>query len=304
MRIAGAFTQGQKPIAVSLGQGGLFYPPAGNYIVSLGTATVLQVFDAQALVWRNVTATPSQFVAFDSDGINWRLLNITGTLLALGISAAGTGAPNNGINPAGVALTIPAGTANSNATGYPIIGGALGGGVTVTAAGSGFTCPPVIVIDPPPVGGIQATAVATITAGGAINTVTVVNAGAGYSSTPNIFVLPQITLNPSAAIPPNTTPPVTAVPPGTVGLPPPGLNYFAMTGIVPVSGGAILNWTSATPLSASSGTLTGAVLTYGGVGYSGTVTPTITGAGAATLTSTVGAAAANDTSYLFPAITS
>jgi hypothetical protein len=77
-----------------------------------------------------------------------------------------------------------------------------------------------------------------------------------------------------------------------------------MTGIVTVTLGALLNFTSGTPLAASSGTLTGAVLTNQGGGYTGTITPTITGVGAATLSTTLGAAAANDTSFLWPAITS
>ena len=303
MRIAGAFTQGQKPFAISLPTGGVFYPPAGNYIASLGAGSTVQMFDPQALVWRNVTPIPSQFVNFDSDGINWRIANITGQVLSVGITAAGTGAPNNGINPVGVALTIPAAGGGNNALGYPIVGGALAGGFTVTAGGSGYLVPPVIVIDPPPVGGIQATATAALTAG-AISGVTLVNAGAGYTATPAIYVLPQFQLNPSAPIPPNTTPPTTAVPPGTVGLPPPGLQAFAATGIVPVSGGALINWTSGTPLAASSGTITGVVITYGGGGYSGTVTPTLTGAGTVTLTSTLGAAGATDTSYIWPAISS
>jgi hypothetical protein len=281
----------------------VFYPPAGNYIVSLGTASTLQVWDSQALTWRNTTVIASQFVPFDSDGINWRITNLSGQVLSIGVSAAGTGAPTNGINPAGVALTIPAAGGGNNAQGYPIIGGALAGGITVTAPGSGFLVPPIIVIDPPPVGGIQATAVCTITAG-AIATATVVVAGAGYAATPQIWVLPQFQFNPDQPLPPGSAVIPSAVPPGVIGLPPPGAHPFIPTGVVPTSGGAILNWTSGTPLSASSGTVTGVTVTYGGGGYSGTVTPTITGAGAATLNTTLGAAGANDTSYLWPAITS
>jgi hypothetical protein len=304
MRIAGAFTQGQKPFAISLVSGQLFYPPAGNYIVSLGAVSAVQVFDPQCLVWRNFLAIPGQYVQFDSDGMNWRICNVSGTVNTPNITAAGSGGPN-GIAPSGVAVTIPAGPTGNNALAYGIVGGALGGGVTVTAGGSGFAIPPVIALDAPPIGGIQATATCTITAG-AIATVTLVNAGAGYTSTPNIYVLPQVALNPSAAIPPTATPPTTAVPPGTVGLPPPGVHPFSMTGIVPVSGGALLNFTSATPLAASSGTLTGIVLYAAGGGYSGVNAWTVTGVGAATAaTGTYNAAAiATDTTFLWTAITS
>jgi hypothetical protein len=302
MRIAGAFTQGQKPQAVSLVSGQVFYPPAGNYIVSLGAVSAVQVFDPQCLVWRNFVAIPGQFVPFDSDGINWRICNVSGTVNTPNITAAGSGGPN-GINPAGAAVTIAAGPTGNNALAYPIVGGALGGGITVTAAGSGFAIAPVIMIDPPPVGGIQATATCTIAAG-AIATATIVNAGAGYTATPNIYVLPQYQLNPSVPLPPGSAPPTSIIPPGTVGLPPPPVNYFAPTGVVLVSGGALLNFTSATPLAASSGTLTGIVLYAAGGGYSGVNAWTVTGVGAATAaTGTYNAAAiATDTTFLWPAI--
>jgi hypothetical protein len=63
----------------------------------------------------------------------------------------------------------------------------------VTQAGSGFLVPPVLVIDPPPPGGIQATAIAVMTAAGSsgIASVTMVNAGAGYAATPNFWIVPQ-----------------------------------------------------------------------------------------------------------------
>jgi hypothetical protein len=55
-----------------------------------------------------------------------------------------------------------------------------------------------LLIDPPPPGGVPATAVCTLTAG-AIGAVTVTNQGAGYRAAPNVKVVPW----------PNDTPPTT-----------------------------------------------------------------------------------------------
>ena len=49
------------------------------------------------------------------------------------------------------------------------------------------TMPPIVKIDPPPLGGLQATAYATLTAG-AVSSFTVTNQGAGYTSIPGVTI--------------------------------------------------------------------------------------------------------------------
>src|SRR6202043_4206952 len=102
----------------------------------------------------------------------------------------------NGIGATATGVSVA--YAASNTTGYPTATGfvVIGGSVqapTVTQGGSGFLVPPVLVIDPPPPGGIQATAIAVMTAAGSsgIASITMVNAGAGYATTPNFYIIPQ-----------------------------------------------------------------------------------------------------------------
>jgi hypothetical protein len=63
--------------------------------------------------------------------------------------------------------------------------GSISPTVTITNGGSGYTAPPTVTISAPPVGGIQATATANITAG-SVTSVTITNPGAGYTGTPTI----------------------------------------------------------------------------------------------------------------------
>jgi biotin carboxyl carrier protein len=58
-------------------------------------------------------------------------------------------------------------------------------GVRVTQGGSGYTSAPTIVLDPPPAGGIQATASAVV-AGGQVTSISVTNPGTGYTAAPTV----------------------------------------------------------------------------------------------------------------------
>jgi hypothetical protein len=55
----------------------------------------------------------------------------------------------------------------------------------ISATGTSKTSAPTVVIDPPPAGGVQATATATIV-GGAVTSVAVTNQGEGYTSAPGV----------------------------------------------------------------------------------------------------------------------
>jgi hypothetical protein len=270
---------------ITLNSGASFYFPSGNYIVSTDANTVIEVWDPVETTWRTwITTNNSESVY--CDGYNFRARNISGSLNATSITGAGSGMVN-GIGPlaTGVSLSVSGGTqttGNPVPSLYAIIGGSVAS-PTITRAGSGFTTPPLIVIDPPPTGGIQAAAVASLTAGGGIAAITMINAGAGYITSPNFWIIPQ--------------------PSYYQGGPPGGPNSgLAAAPIVP--GGLVdpanavpgnqntdsVNGAKLTPAALTgSGTLTGIGVINNGGGYQ-TTAPTITisgGSGSPTATMTI-----------------
>lgn len=189
----GGNPQPGSPNAVSLPSGGIFVLPAGQYIVGLGRQTVLQWYDPLSQMWRGFSAPQNNVIVGSSDGSNFRLLNASGVAVGGLITNAGSGG-TNGIGATATGTTVSFGAAPTNgvaATGYVVVGGAINTTITITTAGAGYRLPPTIVIDPPPAGGIQATAqVTTLSAAGAITAVTVLNAGAGYTVVPQARVIP------------------------------------------------------------------------------------------------------------------
>jgi hypothetical protein len=284
MRIGGAFPFGQGNVPVGLSGGEQWYLPPGNFYVQLGGVTLLQVFDGINQIWRNIGFPGGNVQVTSADGFNYRLINFSGVIAGVNITNAGSGG-TNGIGTAATGVTIGFGAAPTNgvaASAYPIVGGKLSG-LTLVSGGSGFTMPPVLLADPPPLGGIQATATCTISSAGVINTPTLQNAGAGYTANPNWYIVPQYLLPVMGGAPINATPPLNIIPPGNIAplsgalssQPPfmPGVQWPA------VVGGAQITTTGLT----GSGTLTGAVVTNPGVGYTNTTVPSIsfTGGGLA-----------------------
>lgn len=276
-------------VPISLPSGGTFTIPQGNWLISPGTNTRVQWMDPVNLQWRTVTGGGF----FSVDGTNFRLINITGTITAVNITAAGSGGTNGiGYAQTGVAVAIAAapGGGPYNATAYAVVGGAVAA-PTVTRGGSGFVAPPLIICDAPPPGGVQATAYATLSSAGVITAVTIDNPGAGYPVTPNWYIFPEPAVfygAPIAGTGPDLWPAPGLIdpsmqPPGSVYQP----NFNSATG-------ALLTPAALT----GSGTVTALQVLDPGGGYSGTVTATVTGAGAATASTTVGAAAAVDRSFL------
>ena len=169
MRVGGQFPlppQGCFPVA--LGPGGYAYLPQGNYLMTLGNQSILQWWDPINFNWRNLCVAQAPTLSIDCDGYNFRLTNLSGVVQGASITNAGSGG-TNGIGPTQTGSTVsfagPGGTGQT-AKGYVIVGGAVGtagGSATITQAGSAFVVPPLIIIDAPPTGGVQATAVATIT---------------------------------------------------------------------------------------------------------------------------------------------
>lgn len=284
-RIGGAFPFPQAQVQeggpkIELASGGVWYFPAGEYLVLCDAGTIVQWWDPIATLWRTfIPASGGGYIS--ADGYNYRALNITGVATSTTISNAGSGM-TNGI---GSAINgVSAGVAASDTTGgagitlYTIVGGSVAA-PTITQGGSGFLVPPLIVIDPPPTGGIQATATCALSAAGAIASVTMANVGAGYAASPNFWVIPQPNIyqgGPSGGV--------------TAGLiPPPGLVY--PSNAVPgnqntSSAGAQLTSIALT----GSGTLTGLHIINAGGGYT-TASPAVTftgGAGGIAATATVG----------------
>lgn len=279
-------------VPITLASGGTYTIPQGNWLVAPGLNTRLQWMDPVNLTWRSMQGQyGGGFIS--SDGTNYRLLNFTGTILSVNITAAGSGGTNGiGYAQTGVAVSIAAapGGGPYNATAYAVVGGSVAA-PTVTRGGSGFVSLPLIICDPPPVGGVQATAYATLSAAGVITAVTIDNPGAGYAVTPNWYIFPEPAVyygSPIAGVPADLWPAPGLIdpsmqPPGSVFQP----NFNSSTG-------ALLTPAALT----GSGTVTALQVLDPGGGYSGTVTATVTGAGAATASTTVGAAAAVDRSFL------
>ncbi len=277
-RIGGAFP---LPLAqvqeggtrIDLNSGGTFYPPPGEYIYSLPSNVQLEYFDGQATSWQ-ILSPASTGGYLSADGYNFRFHNVTGIVNSITISTAGS-AQTNGIGSgSSVSIAIAASdtnTATNNATGYAIVGGSVAA-PTITQAGSGFTAVPLIVIDPPPVGGIQATAYAVVSSTGTISAVTMTNVGAGYAASPNFWVIPQ-------------TPIYQGGPSGGVAaglIPPPGLVF--PTNAVPGNQNTSSTGVQLTSIALTgSGTITGLVVVDAGGQYT-------TAAPAVTVTSTAGSA--------------
>jgi len=193
-------------IPVALVTGEIFTIPSGQYIVQPGLFTFVQWFDPITAMWRNFqTANSNAPVTVASDGFNYRLANLTGTVVGAVVTAGGTGY-TNGIyfpsgfpisgNPSAVlqagtaaapSVTVAAGGGSILAQGQLVVGGAINTSVTITNAGTNYTRAPILQVSNPPAGGVPATCTCTIS-GGAINAVTVTNQGAGYTTAPTITV--------------------------------------------------------------------------------------------------------------------
>ena len=287
-RIGGLFPFPQQAPAnndgvVALASGGVYTFPPGNYLVQTGPQTQLQWFDPIQQNWRSVGPQDATFNLVSSDGCNYRLINLSGVVIGSFITNAGSGG-TNGIGSLATGATVtyaaPAsGLALATAAGYVIVGGSVQA-PTIAQPGSGFVMPPLITCDPPPPGGIQATAYATINSAGGVATIVMQNVGAGYSASPNFYVFPQ-------------NPGYTGGPTGGIAadpFPAPGLVY--PTNLPP---GSLFqpNLSSAgcqlTSLALTgSGTLTGIGTDDYGFGYDGTHIPavTITGGGLSGATAT------------------
>jgi hypothetical protein len=276
---------------IALAGGGVWYPPSGEYLISLPASNmVIEWWNPIAESWQ-IALNASDFVS--ADGYNIRLRNTTSGISIASITAGSGGTNGIGFAATGVAISVvaPLTAGGITATLYAIVGGSVQA-PTITQAGSGFLMPPLVVIDAPPPGGIQANATAALTAGGGIASITMANVGAGYASSPNFYLIPQTAYYQGGA-----SGGVAAAP-----IPAPGLVYPSNA----VPGNQNTSATGAQLTSAAltgSGTLTGAVIINNGTGYTA-IAPavTVTGAGGAGVTLNTATAAAVATAFVQPRV--
>ena len=155
-----ASVQGQIPGGgnrISLAAGETYQPPAGQYLITPGAYTFIQVRNPVTNLWTSIAQTPNSanFVSFD--GYNQRLANLTGCALGALVTNVGSGYTS--------APTITASAGGS--TWQAIVGGAVNTSVTITAGGTGYTYAPTVLISAPGNGGLPATGYATISGGAA-----------------------------------------------------------------------------------------------------------------------------------------
>lgn len=230
-----------QPYSASLLSGGIIYLPIGNFYIDCDTQTAVQFFDANTGLWRIfATGSPGQPITVQSDGSNYRVINLSGTISAAGSITAGT--LYNQLN-ATVSFAAPAaGTPSYAATGTPIVGGSVS--FAVTSGGTGYSNPMFLVQSPTLCGATPGLCIpatissATLTAG-VISSPVVGFAGAGYLVAPIVTVVD--------AVPAGVTPGAGAVITATI--------------------------TNGTP---ASGGITGVIMKNPGAGYDGTHIPTIT----------------------------
>ncbi len=179
------YTQGSSD--VSLAAGSSIQIPAGDWFIDLGKYSILEYQDPVrgpasgttqlSGVWRPIRTQRGSFT-LRSDGVNFRISNLTGCAVAATVTAGGSGYVQ-----ASTTVTPSVG----NSTWQPVVGGAISA-LTCSVVGANYGKAPTVFIPSPPAPGVQATAIATISAG-KVNGFTVTNQGAGYTTAPTITIL-------------------------------------------------------------------------------------------------------------------
>lgn len=174
--------RGQPSQAFTLQPGATRLIPAGTWNVNLGLYSCIQELDPIQNTWVNNGGSDTNFRYVNSDGNSFRVANLQGCVVGVVVTTAGSGYTT----AAAPVVTVSAGASTLTA----IVGGAINTSITVANGGSGYVYPPLVFLDPPPVGslGLQATAYATLTSG-AISSITVDNQGSGYTNIPTVYIL-------------------------------------------------------------------------------------------------------------------
>lgn len=156
--------------------------PAGQWYITPGIYTFIQALDPVTNVWFDIADNTAYApVVINSDGQNFRLANLTGTVVGAVMTNNGSGYSSS--SPPTV--TVSAGSSTWTA----VVGGAVSA-VTVGTAGANYSRTPIVLFSAPPTGGVQATGYATLSSG-TVASITMINPGAGYTSAPTITILPS-----------------------------------------------------------------------------------------------------------------
>lgn len=241
----------------TLSPGNAVVIPRGRYLVHLGGYALVQMLEPVTQSWMPFASSRVSPVEVDSDGVNFRVANMTGCALAAVVT-------NGGSSYVAGSTTVTPSAGNSQWV--PVIGGRIHVTVSITASGSGYTVPPLVFIPPPPAPGVQATAVAVLSSG-TVSSITIVNQGAGYQSAPT----PVITPNPadpaaaSGAITSEATAVLTLIGTGTVSAvlcANSGASFATVPSLTIAGAGS-----SAAATIVPMWTITGTSITSGGAGY-------------------------------------
>lgn len=174
--------RGQPSIAFDLQPGAARLVPAGTWMGTPGIYSCFQEYDPIQSQWISPGGSNGEPRYMNSDGNNYRMVNLCGTIVGAIVSTAGSA--YSATTPPVVSFTNA-----TNAAATAIVGGAVSTTVTVTNGGTGYIFPPLVFLDSPPVGaGYQATANSTLTSG-AVSSITITNQGAGYTNVPNIYII-------------------------------------------------------------------------------------------------------------------
>lgn len=248
---------------VALAPGQALQLARGRWRVEAGAYCVIQYLDPILNGWRGFSSARSSPIDVESDGFNYRVANLTGCAIAALVTNGGS----NYVQ--GTTTAVPA---SGNSQWQPVVGGRLNTTVSITAAGTGYTIPPLVFFPPPPQPGVQASGIAVLSSG-TVSSITMLNVGAGYQTAP----VPQILPNPldpaflAGSITANATATTTLVGAGTVSAVICTNNGEAFTsaGVVPsltIAGAG----SSAAATIVPMWTLTSISITSGGAGYSTT----------------------------------
>lgn len=183
---------GVLPVTLQGGQS--YIIPAGQWYINRGQYSDVQYYDTYAGRWRALSnGQASQMIS--SDGVNFRIANLTGTPIGAVITNVGAGNATNGYN------TITVAPSAGNSTWGTLVGGTLNTTVTVTAGGN-FSVVPNLVWTPASnqtLPFIPPSFYATM-AGNAITSVTCQYPGAGLTAAGTLTAVNQPTdTNPGGA---------------------------------------------------------------------------------------------------------
>lgn len=166
----------------ALAAGGKMPIPPGEWVATHGASSTIEWFDGQITgQWIPLMAiSAAGGRRFESDGFNFRVANNTGIATAGSVTVAGTGY---------VQSTTTVTPSAGNSAWQPVVGGKIGT-ITIDAGGANYSKPPLVFFDMPNNPGVPGTGVAVLTSN-AVSSITLVQAGAGYITAPNIVIVPD-----------------------------------------------------------------------------------------------------------------